>query len=358
VVSLVKEKFVALSLDGRIINYYDDAETEFLKKHVRVANGAHGTVDMVTAAGQPLGHGELHHAQGVYLKSLERALQAWNKLPESERRPGAVQLPERGPVDPKRVVAVRPPPDTLIMRVYNRQLGRTEQGECRYTAPEDYIPYLRDPQTMGKPNATSLFRQPANDFMWVPKSEWQTLMPANPQKGQRVEVPATLCERIFRFHLDPGRGLSESNSFDNVTAAAGQLHLTVEDVSPNTVRLRLDGVAQLNNPRNYLLSYQPVSVKKYTQSQIPLEYRPRLLGYLAYDPAKQVVTRFDMVALGEVRGRPVDSNLLGERVGEANLLGIAFELVTQPKPADYVSPRGLRNNGGNYDLRRYFGLPK
>ena len=53
------------------------------------------------------------------------------------------------------------------------------------------------------------------------------------------------------------------------------------------------------------------------------ENRPRLLGYLNYDPARKAVTRFDLVAVGDVRGRPVGSNFLGERLAETNLLGIA-----------------------------------
>jgi hypothetical protein len=36
-------------------------------------------------------------------------------------------------------------------------------------------------------------------------------------------------------------------------------------------------------------------------------------------------------------------NILGERVGAANPLGIAFELVTDPKPADLLPPRGARD---------------
>lgn len=354
----VKENFIALAVDGRTVNYFTDSEIDFLKRHVRVANGAHGAVDVVSASGQPLGPGELHPAKDVFLKSLQRAIKKWNELPESERRPGAVQVPERGLIDPKRADAVKPPAEALIIRVYNRQLGRTHEGEWRYTMPEDYIPYLRDPKFVGSPNATDLFRQPANDFMWVPKSEWQALLPVDPVRGQRVEVPRTLTERIFRYHLDPARGLSESDSFAHASADAGRLDLTVAEVSPTTVVLRLDGFAKLYNPRTHLLTYQPVSVKQRTQSQIPLDYRPRLLGYIAFDQAGKSVTRFDVVALGEIRGRPVDGNLLGERLGEVNLLGIAFELVSNPAPADYVSPKGLRGNGGRYDLRRYFGLPK
>jgi hypothetical protein len=84
-----------------------------------------------------------------------------------------------------------------------------------------------------------------------------------------------------------------------------------------------------------------------------MAYKPQLLGYLAYDPGLKVFTRFDIVALGELRGRPSPENVMGERVGEQNPLGIAFELVTNPRPADFLSPKGLLNNGGQYDLPRY-----
>jgi hypothetical protein len=153
---------------------------------------------------------------------------------------------------------------------------------------------------------------------------------------------------------DPGRGLTESDAFAHVNASPGKFRLTVEAVSPTEVRLRLDGYAELHNPRKYLLDYRSPGVKKHSQSQIALEYRPRLLGYVAYHPAKKVVTRFDVVALGESRGRLVDSNLFGERLYDPNLLGIAFALVADPKPADLVPPKGLRVGNG-YDLKRYLG---
>jgi hypothetical protein len=356
VVRLVKEKFVPLTVDGRIVNFCHDSETEFLSKPtICVANGAHGGAHVVTAGGRRLGWAELHHAPGVFQKSLEKALKAFAALPPAERAPGAVRVPERGAIDPKRVAALGPPPGALIIRVYNRQLGRTAKGEPRYTEPEDYIPALRDPAVVGMKTACARFREPANDMMWVAEKEWRAMMPERPTKGQQVAVPVSLCERLFRFHLDPARGLSESDSFYFVTAKVGQLRLTVEAVSGSEVRLRLDGHARLYDPRRHLLNYQSASVKKHSRSQAALEYEPRLLGYLAYDPGKKVFTRFDVVALGDVRGRPVDSNLMGERLGEANLLGIAFELVTRPRPADLLSPKGLRNNGGRYDLRRYLG---
>jgi hypothetical protein len=299
----------------------------------------------------------------THLHSLELALKAWAKLPEAERMPGAVQVPERGPLDPRRHAAKGPPPGTLIVRVFNRQLERTGKGEYRHTVPEDYIPALRDKKVVGTDLATPLWTQPANDFMWITQAEARAMMPAAPKLGQRVEVPVTLCVRIFRYHLDPSRGLSENNNFGHVTAAAGELQLTVEAVSDAEVRMRFDGFAKLHNPRAGLKTYVSPGVKEHSQNmRIPLDYEPRLLGYLAYHPAKKVLTRLDIVALGDVRGRPNGENILAERLGEANPLGIAFELVTEPRPADFLPPLAARDETAARPdenlVERYLGVAK
>ena len=299
----------------------------------------------------------------THLKSLERALKAWGVLPESERKPGAFQVEERGSLDPRRNAAKGPPPGTLLVRVFNRQLERTTKGDYRHTVPEDYIPALRDKKVVGADQATTLWTQPANDYMWITQAEAQAMMPADPKPGQRIEVPRSLCERVFKFHLDPSRGLSENNNFAHVTAAAGKLHLTIEETSKNEVRLRLDGFANLHNPRTGLKTYLSPGIKEHSKNlRIPLDYDPRLLGYLAYHPLKKALTRFDIVALGDVRGRPNGENIVAERLGEANPLGIAFELVTEPRPADYLPPRAARDETAARPdvnlVERYLGLGK
>lgn len=333
-----------LAIDGRLRNYHD-AEAEFLKNS---DCGGQGRVDIVTAAGKRIGHPELN-SKG-YLLTLQKALKQWSALPEAERKPGAVQVPPRGPIDPKRAGLI-PPEGCLIVRVVNRQLEPDGNGWWRYTKPTDYLPHLSDPKIMASDKATLLWTQPANDFLWVTKAEWQALMPADPRPGLDVKVPVSLCERIFRYHLDPSRGMAEGDSFAHVNADAGKLRLTVEAVGAREVRLRLDGVAKLHNPRTHLLTYKSPSTER-SKSQVPLDYEPRLLGYLAYDPMKKAFTRFDVVALGNVRGRPVGANLLGERVAPANPLGVAFELVANPRPADFLNPQGARNT------TRYLGLKK
>jgi len=357
VVRLIKQSFVALAIDGRTRGF-SDAEGEFLQK---CDCGGQGRVDIITASGKRLGYPELYAPS--FRSGLEKALQTWAALPEAERRAGAVQVPERGALDARRHAAKGPPAGTLLLRVYNRQLELTSKGDYRHTVPEDYIPPLRDPKVTGYENVTGLWTQPAEDHLWITQAEAHAMMPANPVQGQRIEVPSSLCARIFRFHLDPSRGLSENMNFAHLTAAAGKMHLTVEAVSDTEVRLRLDGIAHLHNPRTGLLTYQSPGVKEQTRNnRIPLDYDPRLLGYLTYHPAKKVFTRLDIVALGDVRGRPNGENIVGERNGEATPLGVAFELITDPRPADYLPPRAARDEVGarpeiNF-VERYLGLTK
>jgi hypothetical protein len=331
------------------------------------ARAANGYVGTITASGKELVRGGMPNT-GLH-KYLEAAAKAFVALPASEREPGAVKIPERGPLDPRRLVAVRPPIDALIVRVYNRQLMHDQKDGFRYTVRDDYITALRDPKlgfVSSPTEATDRYREPGNDMMWVTKAEWQALMPANARLGQVVPVPTSLCLRIYRFHLDPGRGVSEGQNFSGASAAAGNLQLTVEKVSDSEVRLRLDGMVNLENPRKALEGYQSPGNLGPGRSQFNvgspfghgLTYKPRLLGYLAYDPAKNKFTRFDVVALGEVHGRPSAENPSAERLGAENPLGVAFELVTDPKPADYLHPKGLLNDGSAYDLPRYLCVPK
>ncbi len=359
-IRLVQKEFVPLAINGRTRSF-DDDEARFLDK---ADCGGQGRVDIITASGKFVARGELQVGNPkTHLNSLEKALKAWAALPEAERKPGGVTIPERGPLDPRRNAAKGPPAGTLIVRVYNRQLERSAKGEYRHTVPEDYIPALRDPKVVGSDQATALWTQPANDYMWITRDEAQAVMVRDPKRGQRIDVPASVCERLFRFHLDPSRGLSENTNFGRLTAAAGKLHLTVEAVSDTEVRLRLDGFANLHNPRSELKSYLSPGIKEHSRNlRIPLDYDPRLLGYLAYDPVKKVLTRFDVVALGDVRGRPNGENIVAERLGEANPLGIAFELVTDPKPADRVPPLAARDEAAARPdvnlVDRYLGLNK
>jgi hypothetical protein len=303
---------------------------------------ASGSVRFVTASGRRLERGELVFGEKVnwFQLSAERAWKAWAALPKSERQPGAVQVPKLASIDPKRRVALKPLDGALVARVYNRQLATNPKGELRYTVAQDYVPELKKiaPRWMW----AARFAEVGIDWIWITPPEWQALMPANPRKGQKVPIPTTLVERIFRFHLEPSRGFTAENQFVYCTANDGEMRLTVEEVTKTQVRMRLEGFAKLELDRG--AAYKGVRRK--------IAYRPSFLGYLAYDPAKKVFRRFDLVALGNVRGQANAENLMGARSGSFPM-GVAFELVNPLTPRDYVQPTGLMDGGGNYNLDYY-----
>jgi hypothetical protein len=117
----------------------------------------------------------------------------------------------------------------------------------------------------------------------------------------------------------------------------GQVHsrtmtLTVEEVTPAAVRLRLNG--------SFLLANAPDPAKA------GRGFDGHLLGYIGYDRAKKVINRFDVVAVGDHWSE-------GNRARPGRMpLGVAFELTSGRYGADLVPPQAARN------LRSYFGLDR
>jgi hypothetical protein len=283
---------------------------------------ASGSVCVVTAGGKALGP---YSGPGVGMeKWLATKLRAWEALPESERTPGAVKVPRAAAVDPRRA-ALTLPEGALVLRVFNRHLGWAENKALRYVVAEDYLPG-------SSKAAVARFGMAQNDFMWIPKHEWQALVPAAPKPGERRAVPASFALRLFRYHLDPCRGFSEGAAFTRSKADAGRLTLIVQHATGEKLTMRLEGSATLRQPgREGTASYEPA-----------------LLGLLEYDRSRKAFTRFDLLALGTASGLPTDANgVVTPRKGPYPL-GIAFELVADPTPAERLHPRGARDNVAAY----------
>jgi hypothetical protein len=279
---------------------------------------ATGRGEFLTADGKKLGTFVLAAVGKVTEDSVRKALNAWNALPEAERTPGAVKIGEASALDPRRADQ-QPPKNVLVLRVFNRQLARDDREGWRYTRPEDY----RKDQAFHAPR----YAEPGNDSMWIKEEEWRKIVPANPEKGKTVPMSEVIAVRFFRHHLEPLRGLAEGGGWPEAAVRTGKMNLTVDDVTDAVVKLRLEGSVLLRRD-------QP------GDSKVTLTYEPALLGYLTWDRKHQKFTRFDVVALGNVEG-------LNLREG-AQPLGIAFELVANPTPADYLIPRGLRDGSAGY----------
>jgi hypothetical protein len=274
-------------------------------------------------------------ADGKWLgdKDISKALSAWRKLPASERRPGAVQIEDRGPFDPAR--GVEPPPGGLILRGFLRDLKHDSKGQL-------YAPRKRS-EIMSGGTRYQIMEEPNRDYLWLTAAEWKSLVPEDPKKGDRFALPSTIQERFLRFHLVDGtKGLSGPWQAEHIRTA--EITLVVTEVSPALVRLRLEGIAVMMN--------------KPDRTQAEGTADVRLLGYLDYDKKASKFSRFDILALGPFRTSRKEEGVQGRKDVRVTL-GFAFELVPGDASTHFVPPRGTRlETGSSRSLDEYFrGAP-
>jgi hypothetical protein len=245
----------------------------------------------------------------VLADNVAQGLAAFDKLPEAERKPPEVLAEKRGPINPKKD-PLQPPPGGLIVRVFQRVLDRDAEGE------------LFTPPKMDLGGGNWVPAEPGRDFLWLTEADWQSLVPDRPNVGDVFPVPAPVRNRIFRFHLaNNAAGLA--GVWDRGDLRSGDLKLTVEEATPDAVRLRLDGEALLAD--------------KADRNEAARAYAPRISGRLQFDTKQKLFTRFDVVAVGEYdwRGK-VDGKVVRRRYP----FGVCFELATGDSAADRRPPYG------------------
>lgn len=277
---------------------------------------------------------------------IRSALDKWNALPAAERAPGAVKVAGRSVVDP-RSLEVSPPPGGLILTVFTRGLIRDNRGKLRSMTGSDLWQ-----GTQGETSLQADYQQGRTaqheaqpSSMWLTEAEWKSLISSNPKKGDNVPLPTGVTARILRWHLNPLRfyGRYTSDSLDPEEMRAGELNLTVDTVTPDAVRLRLDGFARLGSvPPAAVASGKIASLDQWG-------YEPRVLGFLEYDRNTRAFTRFDVVALGDHFGRLGFGRRAPARIG-LQPLGMAFQLNNGDQPADRVAPGRPSNSRSYFDL--------
>ena len=281
-----------------------------------------GYMSCISASGKFLGYGP-----------TARVLEQFRRLPESEREPGAVQVP---PLAEAERVIPSPPAGGLVLKVHARFLSRndgTEGGDLRYARGEDF-PLMGKTAEARKPWLQ--FLQPNTDYMWLTAEEAKSLLPAKLTKGATVAMDARLVDRMARFHLTPRRAMtSEGGILKRTDVRKAELLLTVEDVSVQKARLRLTGFVHTGTVFDKDKAVTP-------NGPLGFGFQTPLNGILEYDRTKHAITRFDIVAVGEVWGRWGDANgnsLFVERPG-ATPFGFAFELATGDSPTERIPPGG------------------
>src|SRR5262249_29107983 len=159
--------------------------------------------------------------------------------------------------------------------------------------------------------------------LWLTAEECKALVPPNPQKGQTHTVPTKLAKRIWLYGLVPQTLWVVEESWKPDSVREGELRVTVEDVSAQTIRLRMHGSVRLSG-LGVLHTWPDRKFIKNVENR----YDAWLEGMLVVDRTQQRITHWDLAALGDYTGRWFAGNKgWKEATAEAPLpLGFAFEL--------------------------------
>jgi hypothetical protein len=229
----------------------------------------------------------------------DEGLKKWKQLPRAERQ----TLQDFGKYNARLDPA--PPAGGLIARVYARGLVRDSVGRLQIYKTE-----------------VARSWEAGRDRLWLTEKEWKSLLPAAAKKSAKLTVAQPIVERICRRCLiDLVRVGGNGGPRRPEEVLGAKIQITVEEVAPQTVRLRLDGSARL-------ATHDTGSGARGKEGKID----PFLLqGFLTYDVPKKRLTRFDVVAFSE-------TGHYDEIHRKALPLAFAFELAEDNSPSDRLPP--------------------
>ena len=156
---LVRDKFIAVSI---CLGQADDkgAQNKFLMSCYPKGIGTGNALLAATASGKHLarvGH------------RVDRALAEWNKLPENERKPGAVQVERLSEKDGGAHWLYEQAPGMLIAKVYTRPLMCNAKGEVSFGTRGNIATHKRGDTAPAQGwGLTDL----GWDHLWLTEAEW------------------------------------------------------------------------------------------------------------------------------------------------------------------------------------------
>jgi hypothetical protein len=231
---------------------------------------------LMTSNGRLL-QGELKDRGGL-AEALRGVLDQYANLPEDQRRAKSVE----GEISPQQA----PPEGGLVLTIYDRPLGRDDAGRFRVPASGD-LGGLRTEAPHGQRSS-----------LWLTGEECRSLLPADPRKDRTHDVDAKLARRLWLYGLVPQSLWVVEETWIPESAREGNLQVTVEEVSPAAIRLRMHGAVLLTAPGVLHTWPDRKFIKNLTN-----RYDARLEGVLEVDRARNKITRFDLAALGDYSGR-------------------------------------------------------
>jgi hypothetical protein len=320
IIRLAKERFVAVVGDDWYTRRQGDAEGEFFRSVADQGprKGEGGStrqgIYFLTAGGKLLMYRNAGQNAAAMLDAFKRALAAWDKLPEADRKPAGTAVSESLKRDNRFVRT--PPAGGLVVSAYVRILDRDGKS-------------WKDTVERVRVGGVEIVPQAQHDHLWLNETEWRALVLA-PEVGRKMKVPDPIAYRIFRFHLVDGtRGEPPMWKRDEVRS--GELTLTVEAADTATIKMRLEGSVLISTGAD-----PATSARGYDAS---------LLGTLVYNRSRSAFEKFDIVAIGDHWGEGTYTK--GARPGRQPL-GVAFELSKGDGPADKVPPQAAREIGAYF----------
>jgi hypothetical protein len=300
------------------------------------------TLFVFTASGQPIKLEPALRAEPMN-RRLQAALAAFANLPEAERAPAEakakVDLSKlRYASGGGRYNGEEPPPNRLVLRVFNRLLKRDEQG--RYdVARVNWTQFQlmeTDPSGCwcgyeGHPRFKTTgarVLEPTRDMFWLMEPEWQALVPANAKPGDKVPMPPSASRRLLIYGCHNWWAAETLIRLWNPEALQqADVTATVTAVTPTEMALHLDG------------PFHMAQVKPFKA-----EFKGRVGGVIRFDRLKKEFTRFDMVVLGDYQGIFAGHDAT-KSIGPVPT-AFAFELARHDTAADDVIPIGLTPQKG------------
>jgi len=283
-----------------------DATVELINKEfVPLASNGWGFGEVLTARGEVvaprLESGETGGPNGANNpfapKRLQAALNKFKQLPAEKRTASVEELPSSW----KGKALPNPPAEGIILKQIRRGFHRDAEGGTHRMLPVHV------------------------DFLWMTKAEWQSLVPKQPRVGDSTAIPEFLLTRIGNHHAQM---VSPASCLRISAVPKPTLTLTVEDTSPDQIRLRLQGSFQVTEfefptPTNGIIDYQ-------------------VFGCLHYDVKKKTFSRFDLAALGDVA--IVRKDITPVPKGRTGHGGLLFEL-SGATPWERTPPYGRVSAG-------------
>ena len=240
-----------------------------------------------TPQGQFLGSLNSNDADKVIVM-MQAAMEKWRQLPIAKQ-----QLTDESAIEPRHRWEDSYPDDGLVLNVFTRDLPASGNHAD--------LPASRWNQ----------------DRVWFSASEVKGWLPDDLKVGSEYELPIPLLHRLVKRHLvDTVNGQTTSFQKDEISPET-KIIVSIQELDANTARISFRG-------NTFALS------NRVSNSTSVHSVKTKILGHAVFSRSKSKFTKFELVAIGERRGR---TTFNGRRKSPTkNDFGFAFQMAGSNEP--------------------------